>query len=65
MSKVTIRPITDTSLSVRKKVVHKDMEDNWVAVSELSQSETKAFALYKADYLDMDIKPLPELTYTI
>lgn len=44
MSKVKVKPLTDSSISVRKKVVHKDMNDNWVAISELTPSETKAFA---------------------
>lgn len=64
MSRVTVKPITDSSLSVRKKVVHKNMDNDWVAISELTPSESKAFANYKEAVLDRGITPMPEITYT-
>ena len=64
MSKVTIKPLSDSSLSVRKKVVYRDMNNDWIQVSELSPSETKAFTNYKEAILDQNVTPLPEVTYT-
>jgi len=63
MGKVTIKPITDSSLSVRKKVVYKNMDNDWVEVSELTPSESKAFTSYKEDIIDQNVTPLPEVTY--
>ncbi|CAA0254907.1 hypothetical protein [Tenacibaculum maritimum] len=63
MSKVVIKPITEESLRVRKKVVYKDMQGNWIAVSELSLSEEKAFKNYKEAVLDRNVTPLPVATY--
>lgn len=64
MSNITVKPITETSISVRKKVVYLDMNGNWVAVSELSHKELRAFDTYKTEILDKGVKPLPEITYS-
>jgi len=37
-----IKEITDTSFQIGKKVVHKDMNGNWVALSELSAAQKEA-----------------------
>lgn len=63
MSSITIKPITSTSVLVRSKVVYRNM-DEWVVVSELTPSETEAFARYKREYIDNDA-PLEIKTYNI
>lgn len=64
MSTVTIKPITDSSIRVRNKVMRKDMDNSWIETSELSPSESKAFTNYKEAVLDRNITPLPVITYT-
>lgn len=43
MSKVRIKQITDTSMTVNKKHVHKDLNGNWIAITELTPLEIEAF----------------------
>lgn len=46
MSNVVVKRITDTSLLVGSKVVYKDTDQNWCAVTELSQREREALEIY-------------------
>lgn len=46
MAEITIKQHTDTSLQVGKKVVYKDLNGNWIAVSELTSKETEALNKY-------------------
>lgn len=64
MSKITIKPVTSTSVLVRSKVVYRDTADNWIAVSELTPSEAEAFARYLREYIDTN-KPMTEQTFNI
>lgn len=45
MRDIVVKKITDTSLLVGSKVVYKT-NDNWRAVSDLSQREREAFEAY-------------------
>ncbi|TCI93670.1 hypothetical protein [Tenacibaculum sp. M341] len=65
MQEVKIKPITESSIVIGKKVVYKDENSNWVSVSKLSKLETKAFTRYKIDVLENNISPLPVKVYDI
>lgn len=41
---IVIRPISDQSLRVGNKVVYRDQDGNWVAVTELTTAETEALS---------------------
>jgi len=50
--KIIIKALSESSVKVRNKVVYKNMENNWIACSELSEKETEAFLNYKDAVID-------------
>jgi len=43
---IKIKQHSDTTIQVGKKIVYKDTNGNWVAVSELTTNETEALNNY-------------------
>ncbi len=64
MPKIVVKPITSTSIMVNRKVVYKDMDDKWIAVSELTAFETAAFERYIKEVIDTDA-PMETKTFKI
>ena len=64
MPEIIVKPITSTSVLVHSKVVYRDMNDNWIAVSELKTFEAAAFERYKKEVIDPDA-PMETKTYNI
>lgn len=65
MQEITIKPITEQSIHVGKKVVYCDENSNWISVSKLSKTESKAFNRYKNDILNKNYTSLPIKTYAV
>lgn len=63
MGAIVVEPIREDSIKVRRKVVFKDMNENWIEVSELSSREKAAFSAYKAEFIDKGVSPLPTKEY--
>lgn len=63
---IEIRPIEEgQSYRVRNKVVYKDMNGNWVSVTELTPHELKAFDNYKEAVINNpELNAHPSATYT-
>jgi len=54
MSKIHIKRTSDEAILVNKKVVYRDMNGNWIAVTQLTPSEYEAFQKYKVGILDKE-----------
>lgn len=65
MDGIEIKPIEKgESYRVRNKVVYKDMNGNWIAVSELTPTEQRAFNNYlQAVINNQKVKKHPIATY--
>lgn len=65
MQKINVKPITEKSFMVGKKIVYQDLNSNWISISKLSKYELKAYARYKKEILDLNVVPLLSKTYKI
>lgn len=65
MLEIVIRPIElFVSYRVRNKVVYKDLNGNWISVSELTPNERKAFLNYEEAIINnQEVKKHPTVTY--
>lgn len=54
---IEIKPISDTEIQVNQKIVFLDTNNNWIAKTELTINEIRAFQNYKINYLDKNKSP--------
>ncbi len=49
MAKIIVKQTSDEALLVGRKVVYRDTDGKWIAVSELTQKETEALQKFLSD----------------